>query len=102
MSKAPRWQSATTNDPPDVRGELVASFEAKARQWPTMGAYGSPFPRVVAKLQAGESVDVYTWQLSQRARRYWDVSASDGHVRVSADGTVSKLGHGGDYERNNQ
>lgn len=73
----------------DVRGFLLESMRARCARYPALvGRYRSPWPQLVAQLEAGAPVVVYVYQLPREARAGLDPG---GRVLVDADGTVSPM-----------
>ena len=73
----------------DVRGFLLDTMRARcARYREVVDGYRSPWPQLVAQLEAGEPVVVYVYQLPREARAGLDPG---GRVLVDADGTVSPM-----------
>jgi hypothetical protein len=71
----------------DVRGFLLESMRARCERYrAVVDGDRSPWPCLVAQLEAGEPVTVHVYQLPREARAGL---APGGRVLVAADGTVS-------------
>lgn len=76
-------------DAVDVRAELTEQMRRRCERYRVLvDGYRSPWPRLVAQLEAGEPVVVYAYQLPREARAGLEPG---GRVLVDADGTVEPV-----------
>ena len=72
-----------------MRGFLLESMRTRYERYrEVVDSYRSPWPQLVAQLEAGEPVTVHVYQLPREARAGLDPG---GRVLVDTDGTVSPV-----------